>query len=573
MSKTSIKVLLVIISAMAFGCSEKQSGQQINNLDAAGIRQLTADERAADFDQLIELFKVYYGPYQLKEKNLGISLTKNAAALKALALTSKTDEEFMGYIMQFGAALQDGHVQFQIENTASNIRAYKIPIILTPVEGKAIVADIDKDLAKISGMSVGDEVLLVDGKTPFEILTTALKYRRTARTLSDNAFLLAMSFSRPSYMTDLIPTKASSEVQFKSAAGQAQFVTIPWTLDKYSPTLDKVPRQSPIQLSVPYVDDYNSIVDSHRGQMGQVDPVFLTPQVQSKYNFIKVYPSDAARLKFGLADKEIPPIYAALYKYSGKTILLVRQATYSPSDFSGEVYMKAYMALLSEYQDIADVLVLDQTHNPGGSYCADFYNLFAKSGDVSSVEKVRADRKWINDLFVNYPAEVGPLGNPWEIKLLQSWGTIVETAYDQGQFLSEPFPLFAGSNYAMPTKVTWKKPMLVLIDELAGSCGDMFPMLVKANKRAKLFGQNTMGLGGNVEQVGELNNSRIKIKMTRGLFFPFRADGAYVPADLVENNGIAPDIEYAHTLQDFRGGFVDYVKTFSDRAIEQIPTN
>ena len=113
--------------------------------------------------------------------------------------------------------------------------------------------------------------------------------------------------------------------------------------------------------------------------------------------------------------------------------------------------------------------------------------------------------------------------------------------------------------------------MLVLIDELAGSCGDMFPMLVKANKRAKLFGQNTMGLGGNVEEVGQLNNSRITIAMTRGLFFPFRADAKYVPADLVENNGVAPDYEYAHTLKDFHGGYVDYVKAFSDKAIEQIP--
>ncbi len=566
-------VLVIITCALIFGCSEKQGTQKINLKEASAIRQLTANERAADFDQLAEMFKVYYGPYQLKETNLSISLMKNASDLKALALNAKSDEEFMGYVMQFGATLQDGHVQFQIENTASNIQRYRIPIILTPIEGKAIVADIDKDLTAISGIAVGDEVLMVDGKSPFQNLATALKYRRTARTLSDEAFLLATNFSRPSYMTDLIPTSPLSEVQFKSAAGSVQIVSLPWTLDKYAPNLDKIVRTNPINLSVPYVDDFNSMIDGHRGQMGQVDPVFLTPQVQKKFNFVKVYPSDASRLKFGLADKETPPIYAALYKYSGKTILLVRQATYSPSDFATNLYMKAYMALLSEYQDLADVLVLDQTHNPGGSYCADFYNLFAKAGDVGSVEKVRADRKWVNDLFINWPAEEGPLGNPWDIKRLQSWGSLVEKAYDEGKFLSEPFPLFAGTSYAMPKEFTWNKPMLVLIDELAGSCGDMFPMLVKANKRAKLFGRNTMGLGGNVEEVGQLNNSRIKIRMTRGLFFPFRADGAYVPADLVENNGIAPDIEYAHSLQDFRAGFVDYVKTFSNKAIEQIPAN
>lgn len=115
--------------------------------------------------------------------------------------------------------------------------------------------------------------------------------------------------------------------------------------------------------------------------------------------------------------------------------------------------------------------------------------------------------------------------------------------------------------------------MLVLIDELAGSCADMFPMLMKTNKRAKLFGQNTMGLGGNVEQVGQLNNSRIAIRLTRGLFFPFHADGKVDPSEYIENNGVAPDIEYSHTASDIRAGYVNYVKTFSDKALEQIPGN
>lgn len=116
--KNFSQVLLGLTCALIFGCGEKQSTQKINLTEASAIRQLNADERAADFDQLTELFKVYYGPYQLKEKNLGISLMKNASDLKALALNAKSDEEFMGYVMQFGAALQDGHVQFQVENTA-----------------------------------------------------------------------------------------------------------------------------------------------------------------------------------------------------------------------------------------------------------------------------------------------------------------------------------------------------------------------------------------------------------------------------------------------------------------------
>ena len=271
----------------------------------------------------------------------------------------------------------------------------------------------------------------------------------------------------------------------------------------------------------------------------------------------------------GLKGDETPGINAALYKFAGKTVFLLRSPTYSPQDFSTAVYMKYFKALIADFQDFADVMVLDQMHNPGGSFCADFYNLFAKENDVQSVEAVRADRKWINDLYITWPLEEGPTSNPWDIKLLQSWGAIVEKHYDRGDFLTEPFALFAASNLAVLKEVTWTKPMIVLIDELAGSCGDMFPMLVKANKRAIMIGRKTMGLGGNVEEVGQLNHSRIKVRMTRGLFFPYHADGRYPPEEIVENNGVDPDIEYAHTVEDFRNGFKAYVNMFSEKAVEQ----
>lgn len=231
--------------------------------------------------------------------------------------------------------------------------------------------------------------------------------------------------------------------------------------------------------------------------------------------------------------------------------------------------MKAYMALMDQYQDLADVLVLDQTHNPGGSYCSEFYNLFAKEGDVQTVEKVRADRKWILDFLNTDPASLQTM-NPYDAKISLNWSAAVEKAYDENQFLSEALPFFTGFTHVTAYDFRWSKPMLVLIDELAGSCGDIFPMLVKANHRATLFGQTTMGLGGNVEEVGTLSNSQISVRMTRGLFSPYKAEGNYVATDFVENQGVTPDIFYSHTVKDFRSGLTNYVKTFSDAAIAQI---
>ena len=563
-------VFATLVAFLSFGCDKNKDSDPSDKL-AGNLRMANPSERAADFDQLIQLFKTFYGPYQYKEKNLGINIEQIGNDLKAQAQNAKTDEEFMGYVMQFGAAMQDGHVQFQLENSSSNIRAYTIPIMIQAVEDKAMVMDIDENLSKLVGIAKNHVIVSVDGKTPFEWLKLVQKYRRTARELSDRAFLMNGVFARRSYMTDILPTSPMAEVKFLDGNDLEQTVMVPWSKTKFAPTLDKVAPASRLNMTVGYAEEFNSHIEGHVGQMGADDPFFLNDQTQSKFGFIKAYPSDAARKKFGLKDEEKPPIYGALYKFNGKTLLLVRNSGYAPDDFKYSVYMKAYMALLSEYEAMADVLVLDQTHNGGGSYCADFYDIFAKNGDRQSVEAVRADRKWVNDLMINWSGDNSPDANPFDVRLTQAWGRLVEKAYDNGDFLSAPIPLFNASNFSTPRAYRWEKPMLVLIDELAGSCADMFPMLMKTNNRAKLFGQNTMGLGGNVEKVGQLNNSRISIAMTRGLFFPYHPDGKVPEFEIVENNGVAPDIEYAHTVKDIKAGYVDYVKTFSDKALEQIP--
>lgn len=580
LNRTASFITALAVAGLLSACSANRAAQNTGTVSAndrthsQALRPLNSDEQKADFDQMLTMFKTYYGPYQYKEARLGVKIENLANDLKAKALTAKTDEEFAGYVMQMGAALHDGHVQIHVINTNSGIASYKMPIVVTPIEGKAIIGDISKEFGDETGLKVGDEILSVDGVSPFDIMKTSLKYRSLATPLADLHNVM-YTFMRPSYMTDLVPTSSVATVKGVKADGTVVEMELPWETVKYVSGLDKiVPMQkSFLDLSVPMAGDLNSILPSHRMQMGQVNPIFLTPQTQEAYQFLPVTSSEAFRKKYELEDKENPPIYASLYRHQGKNILLVRIASYSQADFKNAVYIKAYQALLDQYQGMADVLVLDQTHNPGGSYCAEFYNIFAQAGDLQSVERVRADRKWVDDFELTWPAEMlkdDPKTNPTEIAGSLAFGKIVEKAYDNGEFQTEPIPLFTNSKHAVLKKFTWKKPMLVLIDSLAGSCGDLFPMLVKANAHpnVKLFGENTMGLGGNVEDVGTLVNSRIQINMTRGLFSAFHENGDYKPEDFVENNGVAPDYPYSVTLKDFRGGYVDYVRLFSDKAVE-----
>ena len=63
-----VAAALAVTTALS-GCEKSSSGD-----GRAGLRVMTADERAQDFDQLLQLFKSYYGPYQYKEALLGFKI-------------------------------------------------------------------------------------------------------------------------------------------------------------------------------------------------------------------------------------------------------------------------------------------------------------------------------------------------------------------------------------------------------------------------------------------------------------------------------------------------------------------
>ena len=84
-------------------------------------------------------------------------------------------------------------------------------------------------------------------------------------------------------------------------------------------------------------------------------------------------------------------------------------------------------------------------------------------------------------------------------------------------------------------KVSWKKPVVMLADELSVSCGDIVPLLAKANGLATVFGETTMGGGGNVEQVATLTNTQGALSISRGLNTVYDPTGAYPDAAFIED--------------------------------------
>lgn len=121
---------------------------------SAALRDLTASEAAADLEQLFGYIQAYYGPYEYKEARFGYSIAKLQDDARARLADDATEDGFYAAANWFLSRLQDGHLNL-LPNLSSNpVSSYDIGLFLTPVEGKALVAEIDPSLADI-GVAYG----------------------------------------------------------------------------------------------------------------------------------------------------------------------------------------------------------------------------------------------------------------------------------------------------------------------------------------------------------------------------------------------------------------------------------
>jgi C-terminal processing protease CtpA/Prc len=554
-------VLIIVSVAAVLGCTKNLPELDSISENGVGIRPLTQTERNEDFEILVSSFREFYGPLKFKEKRFGFDFEQLVKESRAEVAAATSDDEMYGAFKRFITHFHDGHVS--LSPGPQKISSFTVPIALTSVEGRIFIGSFfNETVAGETGFSIGDEVTAIDGKAPSDYLPTILKYDSMGNDLTDKQLILR-ALRRPSYISELKPTSPTVRLTAKNAAGVVFEKTLIWNVRS-----DDYVNRAVVGLAAlenAYSPEAADIAKATLLQMGDAAPFFATPAVETALELIRVKPSDKFLSKYGLTDaKKVPDLYAALYRFEGKNLLLVRQPTYEVQDPSERIAW--FKAVLDEYGKLADALVLDQTHNPGGSisYADDFVSIFSHQDTRGLVNFLHPDRRWLSA----FQAMDDSSSSSPEIKNIAELGyKLVEEAYDQGLPLTK-FPIgLMRSDYIRPAKdFVFGKPVLLLIDEIAGSCGDMVPAMFKANKLATLFGTRTMGLGGNVETVARLPHSQAELNLTRGMTAIYSATGVYDLDHPIENNGVDPDIPYAITASDFRSGYVDYVRAFSHAA-------
>ena len=569
----AILSFLFSISTIIACSQEKPVFERSTSTDA--IRAMTNSEREKDFNALVEAFQNLYGPLQYKEKRFGFKFDDLVAEYGAKISNAKSDEEFFGLLKQFTVRFKDGHVSLSAPlGPASTV--YRIPILLSTVEGRALVDVVmDEKLTDSHQIEEGDEVLEIDGVSAMSLLPTLKKYSAFGNEISDRQ-LIFRAFARPAYLIELKPTAPVAKVKFAKRDGEILEREFAWRLTQETPEASTSEVLG--ALRVAQSKEAQALIQARISKISKDEPPWITSNIENAFGLTRIRPSEKMFKRFAPANvTEMPKLFAALYKFSGKTLLLIRIGTYYLKEQDAvAAHLAWYKAILAEYRNLADVLIIDQTHNGGGrvDYATEFVSLFTNGQSRNSVTFLSADLKWLNELAEAAKQASSSKEASKEVKSQIAIAyKAVETAHEKQLRLTETPVPFADFNHFKENTPIFTKPILMLIDELSGSGGDLVPQLMKENKLARLFGERTGGFGGNVEKVLVLPRSRAELSLTRGLFTIQSADGKYdLDNGMIENNGVQPDIHYQHTVKDVRAGYVDYVSAFSKAAVGLLPT-
>ncbi len=592
----SRSTLFAAATCMVSGCTQgtfSPTPAACDNATATAsgeLRELKRQEALDDFSQIASTMRASYGPLERKEQRYGFSFESAVRKTQRELKRGRTDADFVGSMQRFLARFKDGHVSYSVGINSDSSFGYSIPVIVQPFEERLLVTAINPTLAMAKGITLGDELIAFDDTNPGELIRDISRYVGSPNPASVRADASFFITQRPWFLEEgLLPeTGSNATLQFARADGTKYVVEVPWTQTSLLP---KTPLRAPNASTSGTKFNAEAIAnpwlaaatrtDAEINKLGSVAPFYLTRAFLDTFKPVAVRPSDKNLTDFGTpactgGGFACYQLFSAIYEYQGKKILIARIPSYvsgedtNPGSANDAGY---FQALFFEFRDQADVLVVDQTHNPGGfvDFGLRVYQSLLRAQGPSYGYRYNPDRLWLEQFR---QAEVSLLADPDPGlqalgRLVQQRADVIEGAYDKGDALTKVIPFGAEPDNFEPIPVGWTKPFVVLADELSFSGGDALPMLVKGSKQGVVFGARTAGLGGTVELAATTTNTQGQLRLTRGLFVATKADGNYVDADFVEDNGVVPDVPYTVKVDDYRQGYVPYVKAFSDLAVAQ----
>jgi hypothetical protein len=544
-------------------------------LVAPSFAALNPEQKVFDFTVLAQTLATNYGPYHWKAKAFNFDAMDVKPWLARVEAT-KDDIEFLEVLVDYAASLRDGHVSLSFNSEFRATLGFTTDLYATRV----LIDSIDRDILPRSFFpaAVGDELVSLDGVPVNQLVGQFSKYNSTGNPRATRRLAASMI---PERAQSKIPAAAnigdSAEVEVRRAVnGALEKYTIPWvTIGVPFTDLGRVPavptkaNPDPRQLAVaekwlpPYIRPLAPLMSARLPQ--RFDGVLNIGSEQPVYS-----PPPGSRLRLAGGDDFF---VSATYVAEGKTIGWIRIPSFSPLDID--------QAIATFDREIAFMhantsgLVIDLMRNPGGDiffYEALTQRLIPHPFRVIGYE-IRATQP-IVQYFANALSQAQASGvEPWILQhLADNYKDMLQANREGGNTGSIAFNE-TGSLIRLPAPVVYRKPLIVLVDDLSASSADAFPAVIQDNRRGKIVGTRTMGAGGNVVPFSATVFSNLSISVTRSLMTRREpiVTAEYPTAPYIENIGVRPDIELDYmTRENLMNRGTPFVNAFTRILLDQI---
>lgn len=491
---------------------------------------LQPSQRAEDFEQLVTWIRNDYGPLELKRKMLGFDFAGVTQKYRDQISKSGSDEEYKFLLTRYVGEFRDSH--FSLRYPSKQIANLGFTTDL--VDNFVVLESIDRNLLSVREFPFerGDVIQLWD---KFQPLDVARELSRNLSVSYDPTGLRAGVFYLATRKASRLPLPTGSVTLsiLHRATGISETVTLNWSMSKLEP------KTNPIL------------------------PLGLTDMCNEKS---RIQPPSSAQTISGV------PFTAFSFESPKGRIGFIRIPHFYPINDKGEEVAKErfeqYQMVIEEFERTTKGLIIDQDFNCGGSvvFVNKMFSLFFDRPFQPASFAFRASGSQVSGL----KNQLNKF-NPSDDGYFEFSEVIaeIEKARAQGKNMTKPLPMrgfmevkldMPGGNSIQPNPIRYSKPIVLLINEMSGSGGDLFPALMKDFGRAKLLGTRTMGAGGHLwdDPHLQLKNSRGEINLTRSLIY--RHNG-----QPIENLGVEPHEKYQISMDDFLNGYSYYLKAAMDR--------
>lgn len=514
------------------------------------------------FDIIKSIFEVRYAPgnYKSSHLNWDLNISTSEAKQHLANLKNPTVKDFQHTLKKFLHTCQDYHVDVFFYST----EAATLPFRIIPVEGKYLLCHFDADKLPFCHYPwhIGDEIIAFEGQPIQKVIDGICNEELcNGRKETDRALAAEILTKRSALQGQLVPS-GSAEITF-FAKGQERTYYVPWqyTAEQVTAPEEKQIKKRRRRCPCKSLFQHQMILPSYAADIHEPD----------------------TKDKFGLGCKQsyLPKLGPVWWSAPGHFHFDSYLFELPNRKLAGYIRIPHYKGtpqhldhfglLIDFYQKNADVLVIDQQNNPGGSpvhlyamaamltnkplttvkhrLSLSYHEATSAATVLPLLDGVKTDKdaqKLLGNTIEGYPVTLQTVEN------LKKYLRFIQEEWSAGKTLSDPFPLY-GIEKIQPHKFfRFTKPILVLVNHLDFSGGDFFPALLQDNDRAVIFGETTAGAGGMFTTYSHPN--------------PFGIRSYHVTISIaereekgkIENIGVTPDIHCALTAQDIQNDYQIY---------------